>query len=319
MEKLKVLGRLQGSNKKLIDTNLTPWYEKGQFFEVVEHNLESELQVEFHSKLLKASGILIREVCCRSKENVTEELNISGEMVIMNFLVKSSLESLTHNITYGSYSSTKFTSTYKNKDKILMIILSKDFYFNLIHYTYEGYKEIVNSIFSSNIVKLFPNDLPISPGILETIYEIQNCNRKGVLKRIFIENKIQELLLLQLELYLHISNSKKVMGIKEVEVSKLIRVKLFIDTNFTKTITIEELAQKVYLNETKLRKIFKTYFGSTIKNYITVLKMKYALELLKSKKYNITEIASLCGYNGLVQFSVAFKKMYGCSPKKLQA
>lgn len=318
MEQLKISGSLREGNKETLSTCLVCAYEKGQVFEQAEYCLECGLPISLNSKLLKASGILIRELNFTNAPSVTEGIEISGESIIMRFLIKSTKEKPTHNVIYGSSSETSFVTTYKPTDSVIMVILAKEFYFNLIHQTYETHKEFVTHIFRNNTTQLFESDLPIDPMIGGIINEIKNCNRKGLFKRLFIENKIQELLLLQLELYIHQKDYKNTKGLNEDDIAKLCQAKLILETDYTKAPTTRELSKMVFLNETKLRKAFKIYFGYTIKTYVTSLKMNHALRLLQEKKYNITEVAHLCGYNGLIQFSIAFKKNYGCSPKKFQ-
>lgn len=318
MEYLKISGRLHEMDKQSIQTCLISAYQKGQVFEETEYCMECGQVVSFQSKILKASGILIREIKCLLASDLTEGLEISGEPIIMRFIIKKAKARPTHNIIYGSHSKTRFVTTYREADSVFMIILSKEFYFNLIHHSYDSHKVFASHIFNNTTTSLFVSDLPIDPLIGGIINEIKNCKREGLFKRIFIENKVQELLLIQLELYLHQKKYNNLVEFNADEIAKLCQAKLVLDNSFTKAPTISELSKKVFLNETKLRKDFKTYYGVTIKNYVISLKMKYALELLREKKYNITEIAELCGYNGLVQFSIAFKKIYGCSPKKYQ-
>lgn len=318
MEQLTISGKLQEIDKESISTCLISTYEKGEVFEEIEYCLDCGCMISFHSKLLKASGILIREIKSINSSCLTEGLEISGEPIIMRFLVKTDKENPTHNITYGSLSKTSFVTTYQETDSVFMIILSKEFYFNLIHHTPESHKAFAAHIFNDSTTNLFAKDLPINPMIQEIINEIKDCTREGVFKRIFIENKVQELLLLQLELYIHQKDNKNEIGLSEDDIGKLHHAKQILESNFTKAPTVKELSKKVFLNETKLRKGFKTYFDITIKSYVISLKMKFALELLQANNYNITEIADLCGYNGLVQFSSAFKKIYGCSPKKFK-
>lgn len=318
MEYLTISGRIERIDKETIKTCLISAYQKGQVFEETEYCMECGQLISFESKILKASGILIREIKCIQSSDIKEGLEISGEPIIMRFIIKTGNERPTHNIIYGSNSKTYFVTTYQETDSVFMIILSKEFYFNLIHHSYESHKEFASHIFNNTTTNLFVADLPIDPLIGGIIKEIKDCNRVGLFKRIFIENKVQELLLLQLELYLHQKKYNNHVEFNADEIAKLCQAKLILDNRFTEAPTINELSKEVFLNETKLRKDFKTYYGVTIKNYVISLKMKYALKLLHEKKHNITEIAELCGYNGLVQFSIAFKKIYGCSPKKYQ-
>ncbi|WP_026449451.1 helix-turn-helix domain-containing protein [Aequorivita capsosiphonis] len=318
METLKICGRIQEINTESIQTCLISAYQKGQVFEEINYCMECGQLILFQSKILKASGILIREVKSIQSSDITEGLEISGESIIMRFIIKADKERPTHNIIYGSNSNTCFVKTYRETDSIFMIILSREFYFNLIPHSYESHKEFASHVINETTSKLFVSDLPIDPLIGGIINEIKKCKREGLFKRIFIENKVQELLLIQLELYLHQQKYKDTVGFNEDEITKVCQAKLILDSSFTDAPTICALSKKVFLNETKLRKDFKSYYSVTIKNYIISLKMNYALRLLCEKKHNITEIAEMCGYNGLVQFSVAFKKFYGCSPKKYQ-
>lgn len=315
MGQVKISGKFREIGKTSIDTLMSCTYEKGQVFKETEYCTTCGLKVSFSTKLLIASGILIREVKSNQFCNITEELQISHPSIIMEFLLKP--EKPTHNLLYWRDLNTNFLTSYKANDNVFVIILSKDFYCNLIHQTFENQKEFPDSIFNDTTGYLFETDLPLDPILGGIINDIKKCKRKGVLKRIFIENKVQELLLLQLEWYLN-RPTEKVKGLTEDDISKLHQAKHILDTNFTEPPTVKDLSTTVLLSETKLRRGFKTYFGTTIKNYEIGLKMKYAADLLQSNQHNITEVAYLCGYNGLVQFSMAFKKTYGCSPKKFQ-
>ena len=317
MAHLKISGKFQEIDKTSIDTSVCSTYKRGQAFEETEHCMTCGLQVSLSTRLLIASGILIREVKSSPICDVTEGLEVYGPSILMKFLWRSETQDAAHNILFCRDIKTCFLTKYKSNDTIFLIILSKDFYSHLIHQTMETQKEFPDPIFNNSTGNLFETDLPINPMIGGIINEIKNCNRKGVFKRIFIENKVQELLLLQLELYLN-CRSQKVQGLNVDDISKLHEAKFILDANFTETPNITDLSRTVLLSEAKLRSGFKTYFGTTIKHYEIGLKMKYALELLQSNKYNITEVAYLSGYNGLVQFSMAFKKIYGCSPKNFQ-
>ena len=317
MAHLKISGKFQEIEITSIDTYMCSAYKRGQAFEETEHCMACGLQVSLSTRLLIASGILIREVKSSQICDLTEGLEVYGPSVIMKFLWRSETQDAVHNILYCRGVKTDFLTKYKSNDTIFLIILSKDFYSHLIHQTSETQKEFPDPIFNNATKTLFEADLPMNPVIGGVINEIKNCQRKGVFKRIFIENKVQELLLLQLELYLNHS-PQLIKGLNAHDISKLHEAKFILDANFTNSPTVIELSATVLLSEAKLRSGFKTYFGTTIKSYTIGLKMKYALELLQSNKYNITEVADLSGYNGLVQFSMAFKKVYGCSPKKFQ-
>lgn len=88
-----------------------------------------------------------------------------------------------------------------------------------------------------------------------------------------------------------------------------------ISKDLSKNFSIEELAEQVGMNRTKLQAGFKQLFNKTINSFTQELKMQNAKDLIhSSKRYNLKEIASMLGYRHSNHFSVAFKKRFGISP-----
>ena len=44
------------------------------------------------------------------------------------------------------------------------------------------------------------------------------------------------------------------------------------------------------------------------------MRLEKAAELLKTREYNVTEVALEVGYNSLSHFSAAFQETFGCCP-----
>lgn len=78
--------------------------------------------------------------------------------------------------------------------------------------------------------------------------------------------------------------------------------------------TIAVLARAVGLNECKLKKGFKTLFGSSIYACFQKKRMHLAMQLLKN--HNVTETAMILGYSNISHFSTAFRKQLGILPKQ---
>ncbi len=60
---------------------------------------------------------------------------------------------------------------------------------------------------------------------------------------------------------------------------------------------------------------FKAYTGTTPQQYITDIRLSKAKELLSYSSFNVTEIASIVGYDNPFYFSRIFKKNTGRSPR----
>jgi len=78
--------------------------------------------------------------------------------------------------------------------------------------------------------------------------------------------------------------------------------------------SLEELGKKIGCSHFYLSRIFSGQTGQTITQYLRQLRMEKAAELLKSREYNVTEVAIEVGYNSLSHFSAAFQETFGCCP-----
>jgi AraC-like DNA-binding protein len=93
----------------------------------------------------------------------------------------------------------------------------------------------------------------------------------------------------------------------------------YIHDNFTKSdISIEELAQLCNMSGTYFRKLFSEKYNTSPRAYINNLKLQYALELLKSNYYTVSEVSDKCGFKNIYYFSSFIKKETGSSPTKLE-
>ena len=79
--------------------------------------------------------------------------------------------------------------------------------------------------------------------------------------------------------------------------------------------TIAALARQLGLNQRKLKMGFKQLFGTPIFQYTQNLRLEKALQLLHTGDYSIREVADAVGYSYSKNFTTAFKRRYGVSPK----
>jgi len=77
---------------------------------------------------------------------------------------------------------------------------------------------------------------------------------------------------------------------------------------------LEELAREVGCSPFYLSRTFSKESGQTIPQYVRQLRMERAAELLKTGRYNVTEVAFEVGYNSPSHFSQAFHQAFGCCP-----
>jgi len=96
--------------------------------------------------------------------------------------------------------------------------------------------------------------------------------------------------------------------------SKLGSVIDYIDKNFSKSITIEELASIVHLHPNYFIKVFKHNLGASPIHFINKRRIDEAKLLLSSTNLTLNEICSKIGINDTYYLSKLFKEYTGISP-----
>ncbi|WP_291529653.1 hybrid sensor histidine kinase/response regulator transcription factor [Bacteroides sp. UBA939] len=79
---------------------------------------------------------------------------------------------------------------------------------------------------------------------------------------------------------------------------------------------VETLANEVGLSRVQLYRRLKELSGMPSAEFIRNIRLRHAVELLKAKKINVSQVAYKVGYNNPALFSIAFKKYYGVSPSE---
>ncbi|MGL6173893.1 MAG: AraC family transcriptional regulator [Cellulosilyticaceae bacterium] len=88
----------------------------------------------------------------------------------------------------------------------------------------------------------------------------------------------------------------------------------YIENNFFRNITINDIAKYLNLNRSYLYKLFKSYSGISPQQFLINYRMERACELLGSTQLTITQVAASVGYTDSLVFSNRFKKYKGMSP-----
>ena len=93
------------------------------------------------------------------------------------------------------------------------------------------------------------------------------------------------------------------------------KAKEFVDENFGNDISLEDVAEHVFLNPTYFSRYFKQYAGENFTSYLFKKRINYAKKLL-DEHFTIEEVAKKCGYSSTKYFTQSFKKHVGKTPKE---
>lgn len=89
----------------------------------------------------------------------------------------------------------------------------------------------------------------------------------------------------------------------------------FIETNFSRDITVPEMAKNIGLNKNYFSSFFKKSIGMSPQQYLIKFRVNKACELMKNSELTISDVSRSVGYNDSLGFSKIFKKTIGLSPK----
>ncbi|MBN2210888.1 MAG: AraC family transcriptional regulator [Sedimentisphaerales bacterium] len=96
--------------------------------------------------------------------------------------------------------------------------------------------------------------------------------------------------------------------------SKYIGCIKYIDKNYLKILSVEDVANALVITPRYISKLFAKHGKTKAYQYITSLKMIKSSELLMTTMTPIKDIAAFVGYKNQYHFSRVFKNYYGLSP-----
>lgn len=92
-------------------------------------------------------------------------------------------------------------------------------------------------------------------------------------------------------------------------------VKNYIYQHYAEDLSLETLAEKVYLSSGYLSFIFKKETGMNLNRFIRVVRMEKAKELLCNSNMKVAQVSEQVGIPNVSYFCRSFREYYGSSPE----
>ena len=160
------------------------------------------------------------------------------------------------------------------------------------------------------------------PEISKKIYEIMEIYREK--KKFFLDEA--EGLLKSLMIRIARENEKlddnelTTLPVMEKKSSNTILKALeYIETHYNEDIKIGDLADACFISETHLRRIFQEHLRMGVLDYITMVRIHKACELMRKSDDNVSTIAYNCGFNSLTTFNRNFRDVIKMNPGEWRA
>lgn len=95
-------------------------------------------------------------------------------------------------------------------------------------------------------------------------------------------------------------------------------VQAYIDWHYQEPISLETLAQHFFISKEHLCRVYKSYTGENVSDYILRKRMEKAKSFIVDKGLAIKNVSQMLGYEDIAYFYRVFKKHFGFTPGKLR-
>lgn len=153
----------------------------------------------------------------------------------------------------------------------------------------------------------------VTPAIRSLAQQIWNVPYQGAAKRMYLQAKVWDLLLMYLEL-LTSDQERTAIRLRPDTVARLQYAKEILTQQLEHPPMLLDLARQVGVSERTLRRGFQELFGMSPLRYLTQLRMQQARYLLQQGTLSVAEVARTVGYGSLGHFAAAFKREFGITP-----
>jgi len=114
------------------------------------------------------------------------------------------------------------------------------------------------------------------------------------------------------------SSSESIKSISPQIEEKMNKVQFYINNNFKEDISREGLAAMIDIHPDTFSRMFKLHYKMRFGDYIHMLRIKEAVNMLQNSDLNILEVALETGFDSLRTFNRAFKRQMNCTPSEFR-
>ena len=114
-------------------------------------------------------------------------------------------------------------------------------------------------------------------------------------------------------------DAQKSVKVPFKEQEKLQIIEQLLVENFTnRPPSIESMATMIGMSVSKLKLLFKDFYGVSIYQFHQRAKLNYAANLLKTRRYTVSQVAYKVGYSNSIKFIKIFDKHFGTTPGRFK-
>jgi len=203
----------------------------------------------------------------------------------------------------------------EGRNRWVTVFLSPDYVVNNLEIDPDGLPKHLAKFMKTGISDLYCRSLRLNWEMKTIIEELMESRYQGPILRVHSEAKALELICIIFQSisreFLEVDKSSSTPYIA----ARLEEAKEILTQRYCDPPTLATLGRQVGLNRSRLAQDFKTRFGMTVYNYARSIRMKQASEMLRNPRFSIGHVAETLGYSYPRNFSQAFRRHFGVSPR----
>jgi AraC family transcriptional regulator, regulatory protein of adaptative response / methylphosphotriester-DNA alkyltransferase methyltransferase len=91
-----------------------------------------------------------------------------------------------------------------------------------------------------------------------------------------------------------------------------------IEREYALDLDLDDVARRVATSRRQLQRAFAEIGDTSFRSYVTEIRMRRAVELLRTGRTPVREVAANVGYRQPAQFAKAFRRHHGAAPSSLR-
>ncbi len=132
----------------------------------------------------------------------------------------------------------------------------------------------------------------MTPVMKVAIRQILNCPYRGLLKQVYLESKVMELIVHRLAQSMSLENGLKTPSpLRRDDIERIHEARDILIRNLENPSSVLKLAGQVGINKNKLNQGFQQVFGTSVFDYLLNYRLEQAKQFLEDGRMNITEVA----------------------------
>jgi AraC-like DNA-binding protein len=155
----------------------------------------------------------------------------------------------------------------------------------------------------------------IYPSLQKVVEEILAPAGNGLFRLFFLRIKAEELIC-RLLMEIDKREDRQLYPLNEKDIRVIYEIRDHMLQQLQTPPLIAELASQAAMSPTKLKRLFRQIFGSSIFHYYQQFRIKEAARLLKTEHLPVAEVAYQLGFTNHSHFSKLFESHMGMKPKR---